>query len=746
MTSSRRRHALTWIVGCAAIIFVVTFFVMPQSAEAAVGPGGSSSGGGGACPRPPRGGIATCPYTTNGQGWYEIPVNAAEAPRTNGYWDGARSQCSAEGANSVMAYVVLTGRQTLGSGWIYRFQWGWERGGPYTGNVSVAEAQARFYQLRPEDRAGYTFGDNLGWFCYNYVQPWDIQGESYVKNTGSNRGNPGNHTFQKYTTALPGDRLNWYHDARNIGPRDMNRDVNFQVNKSGFSNGWNGTIDPTGNARGGVGQLFIREYASESRPYTLYDVTQNDVGNRLCQQISWDPASWNTGGRRYAQPACVDVPYRYSLVPSISNLNNNDPVESQQGPIEVRGNVSNDGPTKSRPNLNWQLTQIKYRPSPSDPPQSGGGIGGNPCQFFTGEVTCTSIASGTDGQGVGYPGNKTYIGNGDISDEPVGTKICFAMSVQPYTQDQSNWRHSQLYCRIVTKKPKVQVLGGDVIVGKGATSNIATSIVRKNVTGQTRTYGSWGEYAVTASGRIYGMASGAGYSSGNTDEQFCAASYLTITNAGSNQCSATTSKGVYAFGASLPPIGARFSGAASRGNNPTINVADTASRGIVTGTGTIRVTASGDIAPGQWVVINAPEANVVIAQNIRYTGAQLTAISQIPQIVIIANNISIEGGVGQVDAWLIANGQSGRIVTCSDVATATALNAATCGQALTVNGPVAARQLMLYRTAGSGTGEASGDPAETFNLRPDAYLWATNFTASSNRLQTATTRELPPRF
>jgi hypothetical protein len=329
------------------------------------------------------------------------------------------------------------------------------------------------------------------------------------------------------------------------------------------------------------------------------------------------------------------------------------------------------------------------------------------------------------------------------------------MSIQKYAHNQDGWRHSQLYCNVVSKKPKINVVGSDVIVGRGTTSAIITSTVRKTVSGEAQTYGSWGEYAISASGSITGMSSGSGYANGATNPEFCPVSYLTITNAGDDRCTTTTPKGVYSYGGALPNVGSRFTNGTSKGTNPTIDVAtiDADSPNddnVFTGSGTIQVRASGDIGKGRYVVINARGANVVITEDIRYTGETLNRLSDIPQVVIIANNIYIQGNVGRVDAWLIANGTSGRIVTCSDVGVsnddADKLNANVCGNRLTVNGPVAARHLLLYRTAGAGTGEQSGEPAEVFNLRPDAYLWATNLINGQGRLQTATTKDLPPRF
>jgi hypothetical protein len=63
-----------------------------------------------------------------------------------------------------------------------------------------------------------------------------------------------------------------------------------------------------------------------------------------------------------------------------------------------------------------------------------------------------------------------------------------------------------------------------------------------------------------------------------------------------------------------------------------------------------------------------------------------------------------------------------------------------------VNGPVVTGKLVLNRTAGSGTGAQSGDPAERFNLRPDAFLWARLQATGNDKAQTVYSTELPPRF
>jgi hypothetical protein len=151
------------------------------------------------------------------------------------------------------------------------------------------------------------------------------------------------------------------------------------------------------------------------------------------------------------------------------------------------------------------------------------------------------------------------------------------------------------------------------------------------------------------------------------------------------------------------------------------------------------------------VVINAPNTTVIISGNINYAAGTINSVNQIPQAVIIARNIIIADNVSTIDSWLVANGTGtgqGRINTCGagGVGEATALTSNNCGTKLTVNGPVIANQLLMRRTSGAGTGAEAGTPGEVFNLRPDAYLWATSQSSVSGRISTIDTKELPPRF
>lgn len=276
-------------------------------------------------------------------------------------------------------------------------------------------------------------------------------------------------------------------------------------------------------------------------------------------------------------------------------------------------------------------------------------------------------------------------------------------------------------------------------------------------------FGSWVEYGIFATGTINGTGSGSAFGgTGGMSDQKCTYSSLSFVNAGAapagtglptTACTNSTVIGGYSSAKNIPNVAANFPN-----TDAPVYANDPNSQGIYTsndyGNPTISdpiVISAKTLQRGQWVVINAPNADVTITGNINYTNTELQSISQIPQMIIIAKNIYIAESVTNIDAWLIAKGTSspgtGLIDTCSSAALplfSSPQTINTCQDRLTVNGPVMAKTLWLRRTAGAG---ANGtDPAEVFNLRPDAYLWLYARASTSGRVQIVDIKELPPRF
>ena len=162
-----------------------------------------------------------------------------------------------------------------------------------------------------------------------------------------------------------------------------------------------------------------------------------------------------------------------------------------------------------------------------------------------------------------------------------------------------------------------------------------------------------------------------------------------------------------------------------------------------------------------------------------YNTISTDASAKLPQVVIFANNVYITQDVNRVDAWLIV--PSGTIDTCKGFSIGNNLAArdakqlyasyGNCYKTLVVNGPIYANNIALKRTAGNNHGFAPDDtttdvldrslgstgdptdatkgsvaPAEIFNLRADAYIWAYNQAERYSEAVVTYTRELAPRY
>lgn len=413
----------------------------------------------------------------------------------------------------------------------------------------------------------------------------------------------------------------------------------------------------------------------------------------------------------------------------------------------------------------WQITKLTYLPNIMVPSTASASNPNIPCNHYSGKDKCEVFNSGS---GVFSNASKpTLIGSGNsplkkytdkMTDLPAGTKICYTFSFKASSSDPSNdsfnldnmWQHSSLKleenCVIIVKKPKVQVIGGDLIVGRTNTSPTTNSQIYTTISDKGNYFGSWGEYGLFATGKITGMASGSAFASptGSNLKQICNYSTLTFGNADNPvaNCTASSSKGKYKQSTTIVDVASTFVG---KGDNlpPNISVDNFFSgNGLRIGerNGNLNLTES-ILESGKSVVLKV-NGTVTISGNQIYENKEYHGISEIPQLVIIADKIIINSDATQVDAWLVANDS---VQTCN-VNTDTYLTINHCNRPLTVNGPVITNKLYMLRTAGSEPNEGSGDPAETFNLRADAYLWSFARASSSGRIQTVYTTELPPRF
>ena len=323
-----------------------------------------------------------------------------------------------------------------------------------------------------------------------------------------------------------------------------------------------------------------------------------------------------------------------------------------------------------------------------------------------------------------------------------GKNLCRYTYAEP-AKNTGGSTKSDEQCVLIIKRPKVHVLGGDV-----RANSVDTAVSYRD----GKYYGSWVEYGIASKGLVTGMASGSGFAGGRTTGDLCAVSYLTFGNNRTDDSSKCDSKqiGKYSTSSSqASALAARFSAdRATDLKTPTsTDIKTLDSTKVYTSKDAVHLTSSEKIPKGKWVVIHVPDNTVYIDQNIEYATGALKTIRDIPQVIIIAKNIIIKDSVTSVDAWLVGRGtgNDGMLVTCGAVSKMADLRGANCNKNLTINGPVMVNRLLLYRTFGAESGATIAQPAESFNLRADAYLWAKSLDVN-NRAETTSIIEVPPRF
>ncbi len=288
---------------------------------------------------------------------------------------------------------------------------------------------------------------------------------------------------------------------------------------------------------------------------------------------------------------------------------------------------------------------------------------------------------------------------------------------------------------------------------------VCVDIISSAPTATVNNYGSWGEYALVSPGEVRNMASGSGFQGGSVSNNICGTGSLSLLTFNNWEAtSALCPPGKYATGTTSPAVGlAKYFNDQSYQSltSNTIDPENVASspgvyRPAASAGGTITLQAAtgttSTIRVGKWAVLYAPGKVVNINSDIRYQNSSISSARSIPQLVIIANQIRIASTVKNVDAWLVARQDGTRPAIIHTCGNRDDPNATQCNDRLRVNGPVITEQLLLKRTAGGGVAAQAGEPAEVFNARPDAYLWFIETFGGGQRLPTASTTELPPRF
>lgn len=577
------------------------------------------------------------------------------------------------------------------------------------------------------------------------IAPWNVTGTSARTVNGASSG-----------TAAPGQVVRWTHTLSLNGGTNTST-ILSNTGITGFSNGWDAThfgpiTTPIGQPAG-----TIRTITSSDANRTLHTVTQDDVGNTLCQQLQWAPTSGTVGTTTISTPACVNVPYDYRLTPTASLGSISRLVEGQTvltGGERPTVSIGWQGPTKSGTPVHYGVSQFVLRSGQSLTRDTAGDSPwatlpsnwntSNTCLFpylvATTATDCAIVYTHTSTSDIRATVNLNTLLPNSVnipSNLAVGDKLCWVVYVSNFEAARAphEFRHSAPICLSIGKSPKAQFWGSDVRSG----GTVATS----SVTIDGKMYGSWAEYAIRTSGQVV-SASGAGLSGDGRTGLGSAFDYnrLTLGN------TATP----YGYGALVPSsdVPGSFKNTAGASISGSFSVSDISGEHYSTS----NLTITGGEIPVNGRVIIKTTGTVTISGNITYAnGPYNGTTSKVPQLVIYANNIIINGDVAEVNAWLIANRTAGSYVsTCGTVGSPTTwldgLNSRAdnaCNRPLEVNGPITASHLYLRRTHGSEAASRNV-PAEVLNLRPDTYIWAQSEAQKSGSISTQYIRELPPRF
>lgn len=395
----------------------------------------------------------------------------------------------------------------------------------------------------------------------------------------------------------------------------------------------------------------------------------------------------------------------------------------------------------------------------------------------------------------------------------IGSKYCVAIgmtianshpngdsgTVNGWHNFDGRWRVS-LSCRTIAKKPNFQAWNAN-LYSQADIDTVISSKYEDAVLGSNRSankiFGSWEEYLAISKGDITGFASGAalGYE-GSTMRitgghsptgNFCDLSHMSISNENCNHIGLSRISLSNAFISRVAtrynPVGMAVNSgeninvAAASPLTNTSNGSRTAEYILTSGDGTINGTVVRS-ASSPVLVIRVP-GTLTINSNICYgsgscqgydnalvlgsrNSQRFSSISEIPQVILIANRINISENVTQLDAWLVAVGSSGTVNTCYQFNSG-ASTSDNCSKTLIINGPTFANSILLNRTAGAYTRSTFGQndrpgaennltddgsmtPAEIFNYRPDTLLWGYQQSQNFSQATITYSRELSPRY
>lgn len=771
-----QRNAFGVFIFMAVALFLA--IASPQQAHAggAVGGGGSGSDASGGH------------QSKYGYGWYIYDISSSGPEngfRSGMSWSTAQNSCRPY-STQIAVFIVLNSRgQAKG----YNYE-GWtsvKTGGNY---ISVAAAKAAFLAIDPADRAGYTWGTNVGWFCYGSKPTnWDASGTS-----SANRA-----------TATIGDTIKFSHNIKNNGNRPVVSSDNLDWRTVGYrvSGGVKGSEFNVSSGK--INNLADGATVEASVQDLLLDSSMGlKAGDQLCHYITFPDRQDQRDPWEKSTPACVLITSSYDLYPKVTIPTSVILPGAEQSVTQNVINNSSMAPDRLSPYDVYEFVIKKGQPKPTTAdlsPSTGTfnlqkTVRSQVVQYVEATISSTSCnwvrsnAAGFSAISTSPDCKLLSHGEGDfknadnlITDPPIiaddysiGDLVCRMVSVGYYktgSLSASDRRISKPICVTIAKAPAVQIWGNDVKVGnsiypagKPNGPRNSASVYTKFVSVGTDKYGSWAEYGIFApsTGVIRSVSGGAIASAPAKPLSFA---NTTSPDAGQWSSAQTIRSIVDAL--PVLPQGKNASGTINinedlnndlpdgqwykvTNDRDSVTIKDPPNNGYDTSRGTMVIDMTG--GTGTKTVTISEDIILNRADDVAYT--KLGEAVQV--IIMVKGNIIIKSNVGRIDAWLVAlpstdSSNDGIISTCDEITTPYYKNLIVSGpcndKQLVINGAVMAKQIQLRRTHGAEKPEY-GKPAEIINLRADAYTWGSGTSSTGDGtgypIRTIQTRELPPRL
>lgn len=335
---------------------------------------------------------------------------------------------------------------------------------------------------------------------------WTIDGQSYVTKDDGATWHQGSNAL----VAKPGDIISWWHGLKNT-TADMSEGVETGVeqekrwfNDSQIGGSYFYRTDRVKSRGTNNNKWFFMRDKTNGDMFT-HRVTQDDLGKKICQRVYWRKEAWNRPNWGYAQSgyACANVLYDYNLIPSVG-VDSEKIDEDTKEVSGIRASVRNSGPTKTDANTKKYAVAryvIKAEYSHVGVPSSGDGVsrpvnnGNDVCAIVQSIAggrfnpnSCKSLSLSSNNEQLASGAMTEFLGNtsDDVSDLILqsGDKVCYVSMVSSYnrTVGENIFRYSNSKCVFVSKKPKVQVWGGDAKTNKEAITSVT---VQKNTRSET---------------------------------------------------------------------------------------------------------------------------------------------------------------------------------------------------------------------------------------------------------------------